>query len=368
MAKTKFKSRNPKPARPPDKLPLPLVTSTAFETNGSNCQNIGLIFERYLHFVENRDRDWDMGTYSTGTKKSDTARSWNLNNIVEAQKRLNNRWNSSLLSQAIARWQYTVKSQHACDPFRMTPEWRFVAGLGDKTALEVGFTFHRIYGYPLIPGSALKGLARATALWNIAETLGVPRLSLSEAKKRAEAKQKKWCQNELCETPLAKLETLLMAYDERISEAKQRQTAKKAEDKVLETLRSEKGLKDLALYSAEEQITQFRCIFGTTHVAGQAMFFEAVPAAAPTLEVDIMNVHYPDYYGEGNKPPADNQNLNPIPFLTVGQTPFWFAVGWRGKTANEKLRSQAVAWLKAGLRDFGLGAKTAAGYGYFEEQ
>lgn len=369
MARSKFKSRNPKPAQPPDKLPSPIATSTAFKANGSSCQNIGLIFERYLHFVENRDGDWDMGTYNTGTKKSDTAKSWNLNEIVEAQKRLKSRWNSSLLNQAIARWQHTVESQYA-SAFKMTPTWRFVVGLGDKTALEVGFTFHRIYGYPLIPGSALKGLARAAALWDIAKALEVSRLSLSEVKKRVKAKQEKRCNSEPCETPLEKLEVLLMAYDERITESKQRQSAKRDEENALKKLREEKGLEKLSLDPAKEKITQFRRIFGTQHATGEAMFFEAVPAAAPALEVDVMNVHYPDYYGEqpekATTPPSDNQNPIPIPFLTVGQTPFWFAVGWRGKMLDETLRNQAVTWLTTSLKDFGIGAKTATGYGYFE--
>lgn len=342
MAKSKFKSHNPKgqipPAQSPDKLPLPITTSTAFKTNGANCQNIGLIFERYLHFVENRDGDWDMGTYNTGTKKSDTAKSWNLNEIVEAQKRLNNRWNSSLLSQAIVRWQHTVESQHAI-PFKMSPAWRYVVGLGDKTALEVGFTFHRIYGYPLIPGSALKGLARAAALWDIAEALGVPRLSLSQVKELDDKKK----------TPLQESDNWLLKSDEEMAEQK--------------NFDLDAGKKD--------QVNRFRRIFGTQHAAGEAMFFEAVPAAEPALEVDVMTVHYPDYYGEqieqAKTPPGDNQNPNPISFLTVGQTPFWFAVGWRGKAADEPLLNQAVAWLTTGLKDFGLGAKTAAGYGYFEE-
>lgn len=36
-------------------------------------------------------------------------------------------------------------------------------GLGGESALEVGFTTHRTYGMPLIPGSALKGLCRRVA-------------------------------------------------------------------------------------------------------------------------------------------------------------------------------------------------------------
>ncbi|MBK9095192.1 MAG: hypothetical protein IPM84_21030 [Anaerolineae bacterium] len=51
-------------------------------------------------------------------------------------------------------------------------DWRLVTGLGRKGPLEVGFTFHR-YGFPILPGSSLKGLARAWGLLRVAEALDV---------------------------------------------------------------------------------------------------------------------------------------------------------------------------------------------------
>ena len=51
----------------------------------------------------------------------------------------------------------------------------------------------------------------------------------------------------------------------------------------------------------------------------------------------------------------------------MGQTPFWFAVGWRGQSRDDGLQKQAIAWLQYGLMEFGVGAKTAAGYGYFNQ-
>ncbi|MGQ9593103.1 MAG: type III-B CRISPR module RAMP protein Cmr6 [Anaerolineae bacterium] len=47
--------------------------------------------------------------------------------------------------------------------FQATTDWRLIVGLGQKGPLEAGFTFHPLYGIPIIPGSALKGLARAYA-------------------------------------------------------------------------------------------------------------------------------------------------------------------------------------------------------------
>jgi CRISPR-associated protein Cmr6 len=47
---------------------------------------------------------------------------------------------------------------------RAEPEWRLVAGLGNKAnPHEIGLAMHGTYGWPVIPGSALKGLAAAWA-------------------------------------------------------------------------------------------------------------------------------------------------------------------------------------------------------------
>ena len=43
------------------------------------------------------------------------------------------------------------------------PIWRFVVGLGAAHVLETGITLHRLFGLPIVPGSALKGAARAYA-------------------------------------------------------------------------------------------------------------------------------------------------------------------------------------------------------------
>lgn len=44
---------------------------------------------------------------------------------------------------------------------------RVIAGLGGETVIETGMTLHRTYGVPYIPGSSLKGAARAYATANL---------------------------------------------------------------------------------------------------------------------------------------------------------------------------------------------------------
>jgi CRISPR-associated protein Cmr6 len=233
-----------------------------------------------------------------------------------------------LLGEWNARWERCVRAAGG-ELFSLKTDWRFIAGLGRKGALEVGFTFHR-YGFPILPGSSVKGVARAWALLQLAE----------RAKPTNDVNS------------LAKLDEILSADSE---------DDKKEEKK--------KYLQWCAVQPDEVQrlADDFRAIFGTTAVAGQAMFFDAIPAHVPKLELDVMNPHFPKYY-RGDQPPADWQSPVPVYFLTVAAgTVFRFGVGWRGASdeAGQRLRQLAQMWLTEGLMNLGAGAKTSAGYGYF---
>jgi CRISPR-associated protein Cmr6 len=58
--------------------------------------------------------------------------------------------------------------------------WRLAIGLGIESVLETGITLHRTYGTPLIPGSALKGLAAhyCHSVWGAADQEYVSKGSL----------------------------------------------------------------------------------------------------------------------------------------------------------------------------------------------
>ena len=103
-------------------------------------------------------------------------------------------------------------------------------------------------------------------------------------------------------------------------------------------------------------------IFGTTEKQGKITFFDAMPLTPPKIKPDIMNVHYPDYYGK-DKAPTDTQSPNPIFFLTVEDTVFQFILGCK---EDENLLSIAYKWMENALSDKGIGAKTAVGYGYLK--
>lgn len=123
-------------------------------------------------------------------------------------------------------------------------------------------------------------------------------------------------------------------------------------------------------WGALADVKQVLLLFGDLEEVGQGalLFFDALPVAPPKLELDVVNVHYPDYYQKG-EPPADYQSPNPITFLVVapGQA-FEFALAVRpGREVPAGLRDQAVQLLQEALGTLGAGGKTAAGYGLFEQ-
>jgi CRISPR-associated protein Cmr6 len=130
--------------------PLPHQTQLAFEQfqrTDPRCKNPGLLFDRYTAYRPG----WSLDSDGRRNPK------------YEALKAVRDtRMDATLHRAFVARWQAALTTLGA-ETFEAEPDWRFVVGLGRKGPLEVGMTFHRIYGFPLVPGSSLKGLARAYA-------------------------------------------------------------------------------------------------------------------------------------------------------------------------------------------------------------
>lgn len=295
------------------RYPIPRASARAWQALKSQPDaqlNPGLIFDRFAP-------DWT----DQATLKKD-----GLEEVRKAAERVD----KQLLDKWNARWEAMARAVYA-EPFLMKTDWRFIAGLGRKGSLEVGFTFHR-YGFPILPGSSVKGVARAWALLRIVED-GIGKTS-----------------------SLRELDDLVSADGEPDSE----------ERKKYETWR------ESAPEASRNLAEDFRTIFGTRVAAGRAIFLDAIPVRTPRLELDVMNPHYPDYYQDPTDKiaPTSWQDPRPVYFLTVAPgTEFRFAVGWRGPMDLEghRLRRLAEEWLRAGLQNLGAGAKTSTGYGYFIE-
>ena len=106
---------------------------------------------------------------------------------------------------------------------------------------------------------------------------------------------------------------------------------------------------------------------------GEVVFLAAYPDGWPELEIDIINAHHPKYYGapdsqrvaHGRYAPLDIEDPVPVNFLTVkAGTRFVFRVLNGGQTSDRVDRVRPL--LESALADFGIGAKTALGYGVMQ--
>lgn len=148
--------RGGKPTGPPRQTPggqlLPFPTAADVPTN--RCANLGLLFDRFVRWKS----DW---TLEGEDKKQEFKR------VVEAAKLWQDEPAKRLLNEIQARQNAILasfqKQGYATCSETLEMDWRLAVGLGRESVLETGFATHRVYGLPLIPGSALKGLTAAYA-------------------------------------------------------------------------------------------------------------------------------------------------------------------------------------------------------------
>jgi CRISPR-associated protein Cmr6 len=185
--------------------------------------------------------------------------------------------------------------------------------LSRATALEnAGISLHPIYGFAYMPGSGLKGLARA---W--AERIWLEAPPQRDDRERA-----------------VKEIRAIFGYAPNSERCKSWIPAEISRD--------------------------------TRSSVGMVVFHDAWPCRWPKLIIDVVGVHHRYYYqAEENKvpPPGDWEDPVPTAFLAVDAgAEFEFVVAPRSPEQMD-LAWRAAEWLKAGLADWGAGAKTAAGYG-----
>jgi CRISPR-associated protein Cmr6 len=313
------------------RYPLPHDTAEILRARIGNNRNLGLALDKYLQ-IQN-----EVG----GQVLGDTwGNEWKLTDETKKRRNipsLNNPPMPALISRVRQRHQSLLSDfqqrEFTMKQFEATPDYRFVVGFGAEHVLETNICLHRIYGFPIVPGSALKGLTRARAFWHLAEQLEVPPGCLEQ------------------------LDELLREGDGE----KQRNIWEEITncDEVTTWSPQEK---DLSRW--QNAARDFYQIFGTTERGGGVVFFDAYPVGAPAVETDILNPHYGEYYQDetNQKPPADYYNPVPTFFLTVAKgSRFEFAIA----SKDSALAETAESWLKQALTELGIGGKTTAGYGFW---
>lgn len=330
---------------------LPGDTAQAVARRVDTCRNLGLVLDRFNPW--GRDgHQWDL-QYGHGRYTTDRQR-W-------LEDQVGNRFDAQLLRAHHARWLVGVRA-HGANPFRLRTQTYLLVGLGRQHVLETAITLHPIYGYPIIPGSTLKGMTRTFFLYSLAFDLGVPALPL----------EMYWdYTREQKATPLNQLDLLLEQLPDGGEEVDNKLVhtfTALQHDPALSDDAALKGL-DLEAFGAHGAVKTFRAIFGHLNEAGWVVFFDAVPAGDLAIALDIMNPHYPQYY-RGNGAPHDADNPTPIQFLTVDSgVSFGFAVAPRqvAKESQNQATEIAKEAMTQALGSMGVGAKTASGYGRFRK-
>ena len=102
-------------------------------------------------------------------------------------------------------------------------------------------------------------------------------------------------------------------------------------------------------------------------LAGHVSFLAAMPLGQCELALDIATPHHPEYYQGKRMEATDDEAPIPLAFPVVkagGLGEFVFRL-FPLRGATEQMMTDARHWLEEALTVYGLGAKTAAGFGWF---
>ncbi|WP_167890783.1 type III-B CRISPR module RAMP protein Cmr6 [Thermococcus sp. 18S1] len=264
------------------------------------------------------------------------------------------------------RRYHKLHSKLAEITFDLKTTSRLVVGLDEGGTYETGITLLRNYGVPYIPGTALKGVAKHYAVEKLVKSHwfknGKFREELfdgifEEETERLAGKYRK-DGKKFNEDVYGAMEVTMLALEEESNEEKG--------EPPKEFLNWE-----ISLNGETITVSELRKIFGTKAKEGSVVFLDALPDPnnlENILEWDIMNPHYSPYY-QRNEVPGDWHNPTPIKFLVVKpDVRFLFRLR-KAKTCTgncDGLLTKAEALLMEALKNHGVGAKTALGYGRFD--
>jgi len=317
-------------------IPAPSYNSI----NVNQCSNLKLLLDKYVKFY-NPKGDKKISFFSEINKaKSEVYKNFknSINKNREAIEQLLNIINTR--QKNISDYSFKLKTKS-----------RLIVGLGSGSVLEVSIKLHHIYGIPYIPSSAIKGVLRAFKLLEFVDWNKYKFSMISEIVENYSFNN------------FEKLKDKVIKNLNEDNELKKKYIKEDVEKDELVSIKADllKFVEDLK----EEKIKDIVNIFGNQQQKGNFIILDAYPEKLPSFEKDIMNVHYPNYYA-GEEPPTDNQNPNPIIFLTIKkETNFNFY--FKNSEIYKKIFEKDIKEdLKNAFETIGIGAKTALGYGILE--
>ncbi|MCX7698453.1 MAG: type III-B CRISPR module RAMP protein Cmr6 [Candidatus Goldbacteria bacterium] len=122
------------------------------------------------------------------------------------------------------------------------------------------------------------------------------------------------------------------------------------------------------IFGSEDEITEEDNYENYDNIKGNIFFYNAYPSENQNkvFEIDVMNVHYQDYYSGKDKIPNECKNPVPINFLCVRpEIKFNFYLLLNKKIIG--LKTKIENYFINMLEEHGVGAKTNIDYGYFKK-
>ena len=237
---------------------------------------------------------------------------------------------SSDYARSFERWKASF-SAPGDQITELTLVSRLLIGHGNASAIDVGLMVHHTWGVPVIPGSALKGLVAhyVDATYGPVEPGKKPWEQHDDERARVDYQGVTWNRRRIERGPGAIYRALFGAPD------------------------------------AREDATMRERDFEAGAAAGLVTFHDAlyVPGSIPDnkpFAADVLTVHQKGYYdSSGRSAPNDYDSPNPVAFLTV-RPKCRLLLALSGPSDWTELAAQLLA---DALKTWGVGGKTAAGYG-----
>lgn len=204
---------------------------------------------------------------------------------------------------------------------------RLLINMAGGVQENAGLCLDRCFGLPFLPGSAVKGVTRNAALWDIKNETNP-------------------------ETKARKLRAALLAFGFAEGDCK----------------KSPARVPDGAFYWAAGDLAEKEAVAITRegHFKGLLSFLPAYPTSEPTIVAEVLTPH--PRSGEAAR---GEGKLTPVFFPAVEKgSSFGFAMvvtRWPdGLEPATQLLQVCEEWLLQAICSSGIGAKTGAGYGWFE--
>jgi CRISPR-associated protein Cmr6 len=285
-------------------FPLPAY----LEKYRDKVQNFGFYFNKFYKYQWNGDKLETQQSWNNGQKGRDRKDyEWALvNNQVTKSSVMKDC--AGQLSDIHDKQTRYLKASHEVGAgiieISAKSSTRFLTGIGQTSPTEVGMVFDRNTGLPFLPASSIKGAVRYA-----------------------------YCVNFALNNP--------------------------------EKIKSDQTLD-------EKEVEGLETLFGATDTnkgsRGGFAFMDTYSEAVPDLVVDIMNPHHGAYYrGESPEGPVEIESPIPIKFLAVEKGFIFKFRGFFLTAESEKYRIQLLDAFHTAMTDLGLGAKTAVGYGRFQD-